>query len=96
MAKKSPAGELKGWKDIAEFLGQPVATAQRWAKSGMPVRRSGRYVVSSPEELSRWLGAESGSDEPVQIARTGTDDLLTALKRGLTNARKRRSLHRAK
>ncbi len=23
---------LKGWHRIAKFLGQPVATAQRWAK----------------------------------------------------------------
>ena len=33
---------LKGWKDIAEFLGPPVAVAQRWAGEGMPVRREGR------------------------------------------------------
>jgi hypothetical protein len=45
---------LKGWQQIAKFLGQPVATAQRWAKSGMPVARQGRYVTAVPEDLNRW------------------------------------------
>jgi len=49
--KQAPA-QFTGWKQIAGFLGQPVATAQRWAKDGLPVRRSGRYMVASAEELS--------------------------------------------
>ena len=28
---------LKGWQQIARFLGQPISVAERWAKSGMPV-----------------------------------------------------------
>ncbi|MFB3915566.1 MAG: hypothetical protein ACE14M_02475 [Terriglobales bacterium] len=88
--------QLKGWKQIAEFLGQPVATTQRWAKSGMPVQRSGRYVIASPEELGRWLARESGAEQPVQIAGTGTDDLIAGLKRGLSDARRRRAIHRVK
>jgi len=86
MKKKAIERELKGWKEIADFLGQPVATAERWAKSGMPVRRSGRCVVSSPDELNRWLGRESGVDLPVHIARTGTEDLMAELRRGLSAA----------
>ena len=58
--EKQPA-LLKGWKQIAKHLGQPVATAQRWAKTGMPARREGRFMVASPEELSRWLGREAGA-----------------------------------
>jgi hypothetical protein len=80
--------ELKGWADIAAYLGQPVATAQRWAKTGMPVHRSGRYVVSDTEELSRWLGRESGMGAPAHVTHTGEPDLVAELKRGLTAARK--------
>jgi len=47
---------LKGWHQIAAFLGQPVAVAQRWARSGMPAERKGRYVYATREELNRWLG----------------------------------------
>jgi len=77
---------LKGWQQIAAFLGQPVSVAQRWANQGMPVRRQGRYVESSPEEVNRWLGRESAG-EPVQIATSETD-LSAQLKRGLWFLRK--------
>jgi hypothetical protein len=77
---------LKGWQAIAAFLGQPVALAQRWARSGMPVERRGRYVYSSREELNRWLGREI-SGEPVEIA-TGETDLSTQLRRGLSFVRR--------
>lgn len=80
--------ELKGWQQIAAFLGQPVAVAQRWAKSGMPLEKRGRSVYSSPRELNRWLGRES-SGGPVQIA-TGDTDLSAELKRGLSFFRKHR------
>jgi hypothetical protein len=77
---------LKGWHQIAAFLGQPVSVAQRWATEGMPVKREGRHVESSREELNRWLGRESAG-EPVQIATEGTD-LGAELKRGLSFIRK--------
>ena len=77
---------LKGWQQIAAFLGQPVSVAQRWADSGMPVEKRGRYVYSSREELNRWLGRESAG-EPVQIA-TDETDLSAELKRGLSLVRK--------
>jgi hypothetical protein len=41
---------LKGWSEIARFLGQPVAVAQRWARSGMPVAREGRFMYATREE----------------------------------------------
>ena len=87
--KPKPAKEpdlLKGWKQIAEYLGQPVATAQRWGKTGMPVWRAGRSMVASPEELSRWLGREAGVGQPVRIA-TDNADLSTDLRRALARAR---------
>jgi phage terminase Nu1 subunit (DNA packaging protein) len=80
--------ELKGWGQIAAFLGQPTSAIQRWAKAGMPVERRGRYVYSSREQLNRWLGRESAG-EPVHIATPETD-LSTELKRGLSFVRKQR------
>jgi hypothetical protein len=86
--KRAPrdSDSLKGWQEIARFLGQPVSVAQRWAKSGMPLQHEGCRVHASPEELNRWLGRESAG-EPVQIA-TKTADLTSELKRGLSYVRK--------
>jgi hypothetical protein len=80
---------LKGWKQIAEYLAQPVATVQRWAKSGMPVRREERFMVASQEELGRWLERESGTKQPVHIA-TDNADLSGDLRRALAEARQQR------
>lgn len=77
---------LKGWHKIAEFLGQPVSVAQRWAKSGMPVGHEGRSVAASPEDLNRWLGRESAG-EPVKIA-SEEENLAAELKRGLAYVKK--------
>src|SRR5690348_172181 len=77
---------LKGWTQIAQFLGQPIAVAQRWARSGMPVKREGRFITASPEELSRYLGREAGLNVPVHIASEDMD-LSADLKRALSYAR---------
>ena len=77
---------LKGWNEIASLLGQPVAVAQRWARSGMPVAREGRFMYGTREELSRYLGREAGLDVPVHIA-TENIDLSADLKRALAYAR---------
>ena len=59
--KKDP-DSLKGWQQIAAFLGKPVSVAQRWVDSGMPVEKRGRYVYSSREELSAgWVVNMPGS-----------------------------------
>lgn len=79
---------LKGWAAIAGYLGQPVATVQRWAKQGMPTRREGRYVVSEQNDLNRWLGRESGMAEPAHVPHADEPDLTADLRRGLTAARK--------
>jgi hypothetical protein len=86
----SSASELKSWKSIAEFLGQPVATAQRWARSGMPVHRQGRLITASPDELSRWLGQQAGERMAVHVARVADTDLSADLRKGLAEARRRR------
>ena len=85
--KRSPTGEaqvLNGWKQIAEFLGEPVTVVKRWASEGMPVTEQGRFVVTSPDQLSAWLGRESG--KPVRLATPDTD-LMAELKRGIAFAR---------
>ena len=79
---------LKGWKEIASFLGQSVATAQRWAKSGMTVTREGRYTTASCDELNAWLAGESGN-KPVHIA-TDNADLSADLKHALRDVKQRR------
>ncbi|HEX4785123.1 MAG TPA: hypothetical protein VH350_12320 [Candidatus Sulfotelmatobacter sp.] len=81
---RSPAEILKGWKEIADFLGEPASVVQRWASEGMPVRRQGRYVETTPQELNAWLGKESG--KPVHVATEETD-LTAELKRGLSFVR---------
>jgi hypothetical protein len=79
---KSPPTSLKGWQQIASFLGQPVHVAQRWAKSGMPIVRVGRSITASPADLNSWLGREADG-EPLHVA-TEQDDLSADLKRGLS------------
>ena len=75
---KKESEPLVGWQQIATFLGVPMSTAHRWAKSGMPTHREGRNVVASVEELNGWLGREVA--EPVNIA-TAETDLGAELKR---------------
>lgn len=51
---------LTGWKDIANYLGKGVRTAQRYERElGLPVRRRARKttwtVVAVKSELDAWL-----------------------------------------
>jgi len=91
MARKSDSNakrdsdELKGWKQIAAFLGQPVSVVQRWASEDMPVRRQGRLVTTTPEELNDWMGKQSG--KPVHVI-TDDADLTSELKRAVSFARR--------
>jgi hypothetical protein len=80
--KSHPQPEtLKGWKQISEFLGEPVSVVKRWAAEGMPLHREGQFVATSSDELNSWLGQESG--KPVHVATESTD-LTSELKRGLS------------
>jgi hypothetical protein len=86
---KNPAAQgeiLKGWKEIAEFLGEPITVVKRWRSEGMPVIEQGRFVSSTPEQLSAWLGRETG--KPVHVVTPETD-LASELKRGVAFARHR-------
>jgi hypothetical protein len=86
---KSKSRVLKGWGEIAEFLGQTPSVAQRWQNEGMPVTREGRFVHASPEELTAWVGTERGKKEPVHIATEG-EDLVADLKQGLSYVRQQK------
>jgi hypothetical protein len=81
----TPSDELKGWQQSAAFLGEPTSVVQRWASEGMPVRRQGRFVSTTPQELNDWMGKESG--KPVHVA-TGNADLTSELKRAVSFARR--------
>jgi len=76
------SGELRGWPAIAGFLGMPRSTTHRWAKEGMPVRRDGRNVVATPDELNQWLQRTSGEAVGVHVANADAD-LLKDLKASL-------------
>jgi hypothetical protein len=90
MKSKSKASSssplLKGWAAIASYLAIPVATAHRWAKDGMPVRREGRFTVADPTELSAWLGRESHMPAAAHVV-TGETDLAAALSESISVAR---------
>ncbi|MBZ5686257.1 MAG: hypothetical protein LAP86_14600 [Acidobacteriia bacterium] len=77
--------ELKGWQQIAAFLGEPTSVVQRWAAEGMPLRRQGRFVSTTVQELNDWMGRESG--KPIHVA-TGNADLTSELKRAVSFARR--------
>ena len=85
---------LKGWGEIAEFLGQTVSVAQRWQNEGMPVIREGRFVYASPEDLTAWVGTERGQKEPVHIV-SESEDLLGDLKQGLAYVRRQKKVRRS-
>ena len=78
---KPKSAQLKGWNEIAEFLGQTASVAQRWQKEGMPVTRDGRSVYASPEELTAWAGTKHGQKDPIHIA-SEDEDLLGDLEQG--------------
>src|SRR5579872_3030380 len=90
VVKRKPATldkRLVGWSAIAKYLGQTPAVAQRWHESGMPVEHNGRRVSAAPEDLTRWVGTESGKTKPVHISDQ-QENLLADLKEGLAFVRK--------
>jgi len=49
---KHEPDSLKGWQQIAAFLGQPVSVAQRWGESWMPVEKRGRESAGEPVQIA--------------------------------------------
>jgi len=50
---------LSGWKEIAQYLGCGVRTAQRWQAEGLPVNRRSpgkrSHVIAQSEQLDSWI-----------------------------------------
>ena len=91
MAKKKtpPAAVLKGWTAIARFLGTSPASAQAWAKQGMPVKREGRFATANPAEVQAWLGRQSHMPKPAHIL-TGDADIAAALKDSISVVKRKK------
>lgn len=64
---------LKGWKDIAKYLGCGLRTAQRWEALGLPVRRPGHRlrsaVVALTNDLDAWVRSEAGRVTDTQSSK---------------------------
>jgi hypothetical protein len=90
MKKSKPQERLKGWPAIASYLGQTPTVAQRWHSEGMPVTKEGRSVYANPEELTKWVGTESGRVKPIHIA-SDQENLAADLQQALTYVRGRKS-----
>jgi hypothetical protein len=83
--KKPPAAvtSLRGWAAIAKFMGTTPASAQAWARQGMPVRREGRFTIADPAEVQAWLGRQSHMPKPAHIL-TNDSDIAAALKESIS------------
>ena len=86
--KKSAPTTLKGWTAIAKFLGTSPASAQTWAKQGMPVKRDGRFTVADPAEVQKWLGQQTHMPKPAHILTNNTD-IAAALKESISVVKKK-------
>jgi phage terminase Nu1 subunit (DNA packaging protein) len=87
--KPAPAQVLKGWAAIAKFMGTTPASAQTWAKQGMPVKREGRFTVADPAEVQAWLGRQSHMPKPAHILTNDTD-IAAALKESISVVKRQR------
>jgi hypothetical protein len=70
---------LRGWKEIAVFLGTSPRSAQRWERElGMPVHRlrmtTGSVVTAYPSELEAWRRGISAGLASDSIPDDGADE----------------------
>jgi hypothetical protein len=80
---------LKGWKAIGEYLGIGEASAQRWAKGGMPVKRQGRYMVAEASELRQRLGRETHMPGAAHVLTDNPgEDISAALRESIFTLRR--------
>ena len=59
---------LWGVREVAEFLGVPVATLYQWRHHGYGPRgrRVGRYVRYDPHDVRAWFEAQDDGTPPVR------------------------------
>jgi hypothetical protein len=87
--REEPSKTLKGWQAIGAYLGIGEASAQRWAKGGMPVRRQGRFTVADADEIRRWLGREAHMPGAAHVL-TNDADVTAALKESISALRRQK------
>lgn len=88
--KREAPKTLKGWKAIGDYLGIGAATAQRWAKGGMPVRREGRFTVADADEIRKWLGKEAHMPGSAYVVTDTGDDISAALRESISALRRQK------
>lgn len=70
-ARGGDSPRLDSWKDIARYLQRDAATARRWEKSGLPVRRvagrRGNSVYAYAAEIDEWLRAGDLTDQSAAL-----------------------------
>jgi hypothetical protein len=76
---------------IGAYLGIGAAVAQRWAKSGMPVKRQGRFTVADPNEIRQWLGHEAHMPGAAHVVTGTGDDISAALKESISALRRQKA-----
>lgn len=68
---------LKGWKDIAKYVGCGLRTAQRWEALGLPVRRPAHRkrsaVVALTKDLDAWARSDPGQGTVTQTSKQTGD-----------------------
>ena len=64
-------------------MGTTPASAQTWAKKGMPVKREGRFTIADPAEIQAWLGQQSHMPQPAYIL-TDEANIAAALKESIS------------
>jgi hypothetical protein len=87
--RAEPPKTLKGWRAIGAYLGIGEASAQRWARGGMPVRREGRFTLAEVNEIRKWLGKEAHMSAPAHVL-TNEADISAALKESISALRRKR------
>ena len=70
-------------------MGTTPASAQTWAKLGMPVKREGRFTTADPSEIQAWLGQHSHMPQPAHIL-TNETDLAAALKESVAVTKRKK------
>ena len=76
-----PSDLLNSWKEIANYLGRGVRTAQRWERqAGLPVRRlngkSRSAVLAFPADIDAWLHSQAATRNGSVPARPAASDEL--------------------
>jgi hypothetical protein len=95
---------LTSWKEIAQYVGKGVRTAQRWERElGFPVRRPKHGIKSTvlavPREIDAWVQSQQFGDGQlgsIESERTALLRALNALRSENRELRRQLALERAK